>query len=110
MSKRSLAEELQVHPMVIGQWESGKHYPQVSYHPRIIAFLDSDDWLPRGSFADELSRVRSMNGWARSDLADRLDISERTLGRLEKGEEPSSRIKSIICNLLKLRVDSSTGH
>ena len=109
MTKRALAKKLDVTPEVIGLWERGCHQPRVGHYPKIFDFLGKRIIQDPAEFARMLREVRYRNGWCQKKLGDCLGVSERSIGRWEKGQEPAKVRKAAIVKKIEALLSSNSN-
>ncbi|MFY0637991.1 helix-turn-helix domain-containing protein [Maricaulis maris] len=85
---------------MVGQWERGAHAPRIQYHPAIIEFLGHDGWLVDRTLADRIYKWRARKGWSQARLGQQIGVSERTIGRWERGIEPTAPMRDRVERML----------
>ena len=88
ITKRALAKRLNIHPDVVGLWERGIHQPRVGQYPAIMKFLGGPRISASQTLAEKIIKARYLMGWSQEKMADYLGVSERSVARWEKGQEP----------------------
>ena len=100
LTKRETARQLGVCVDVVGQWERGEHAPRIQYYPAIIEFLGNEGWLDDQTLADRVRRYRSRKGWSQARLGQQIGVSERTIGRWERGQTPPAPERGLVEQML----------
>jgi len=103
LTKLAAAKRLGVCVDVVGQWERGEHAPRIRYHPAIIDFLGTDEWLEGRTLADRIRKCRARKGWTQAGFGQQIGVSERTITRWERGFAPTAamcgRVERMLADL-----------
>lgn len=95
LSTREAGKRIGVIGDSVRKWEKGR-VPNPKYMPAIIAFLGTDEWIPKDTFPDRLKWFRMQLGLTQREAADALGCAKKTVYKWETGQVLSPGLKQKI--------------
>ena len=100
--QREVAEQLDVDPHSVTDWEKDHKKPEIRFWPALIAFLGYDPHPEPQTLGERLQATYRALGLSRKKAARQLGIDENTLQRYEGSHrEPKSvRLRQLVADFL----------